>query len=43
MEPEAQSQDRDRDATTGRFPLAVFIVAELLCTGAIVASVLLWM
>ncbi len=43
MKIEAQSQDRDREATTRRFPLALFIVAELLCTGALVASVILWM
>jgi hypothetical protein len=39
----SQSKDRDREATTGRFPLALFVVAELLCTGALVASVILWM
>jgi hypothetical protein len=43
MKTEAQSQDRDREATTRRFPLALFVVAELLCTGALVASVVLWM
>jgi hypothetical protein len=53
MRTEAQSQsqsqsqsqdgDRDREATTGRFPLGLFIVCELLCTGALVASVILWM
>jgi hypothetical protein len=43
MKIEAQSQDRNREATTRRFPLALFIVAELLCTGALVASVILWM
>jgi hypothetical protein len=41
MTTEAQSQhhdrDRDREATTGRFPFALFIVAELLCTGSLVA------
>ena len=42
MEAESKSQDRDREATTGRFPLALFVVAELLCTGVLVASVLLW-
>jgi hypothetical protein len=52
---QSQSQDRDREATTGRFPttgrfsttdrfpLALFVVVELLCTGALVASVILWM
>jgi hypothetical protein len=43
MKTEAQSQDRDREATTGRFALAVFVVTELLCTGALVAAVILWM
>jgi hypothetical protein len=42
-ETQSQSQDRDREATTGRFPLALFVVVELLCTGALVASVILWM
>ena len=42
-EAQSQSQDRDREATTGRFPLAWFVVCELLCTGALVASVILWM
>ena len=42
MKTEAHSQDRDNEATTGRFPLALFVVAELLCTGALVASVVLW-
>ena len=37
MKTEAQSQDRDCEATTSRFPLAVFVVAELLCTGALIA------
>jgi hypothetical protein len=37
-----QSQDRDREAATGRFPLALFVLAELLCTGVLVASVILW-
>jgi hypothetical protein len=47
MKTEAQSQsatqDRDREATTRRSPLAWFVVCELLCTGALVASVILWM
>jgi hypothetical protein len=42
VKTEARSQDRDREATTGRFPLALLVVAELLCTGALVASLLLW-
>ena len=41
-ESQSESQDRDREAETGRFPLVVFIVAELLCTGVLVASVILW-
>jgi hypothetical protein len=51
MKTEAQSQSQDREATTGRFPLAstdrfplvLFVLVELLCTGALVASVILWM
>jgi hypothetical protein len=42
-ETQSQSQDRDYEATTRRFPFAVFVVVELLCTGALVASVILWM
>jgi hypothetical protein len=54
-EAQSQPQDRDREATTrrfpttsrfsttDRFPLALFVVVELLCTGALVASVILWM
>ena len=41
-EPESQSQDRAREATAGRIPLALFVVVELLCTGALVASLILW-
>ena len=36
MKTEAQSHNRDRNATTARFGLAAFVVAELLCTGALV-------
>jgi hypothetical protein len=36
MKTEAQSQDRDREATRARFPFALYVVAELLCTGALV-------
>ena len=43
MKTETHSQDRDREATTGRFPLALFVVCELICTGVLVASVILWM
>ena len=42
MKTEAQSRNRDREATA-RFPLALFVVAELLCTGALVALVVLYM
>jgi hypothetical protein len=42
VKTEAHSQDQDREATTGRFPLALFGVAELLCTGALIGSVILW-
>jgi hypothetical protein len=42
-ETQSPSQNRDRGATTRRFPLALFVVVELLCTGALVASVILWM
>ncbi len=42
MNTETQSQDRDREPTNGRFPLALFVVAELLCTGALIGSVILW-
>jgi hypothetical protein len=42
-ETQSQPQDRDREATTGRFPLALFVVCELICTGVLVASVILWM
>lgn len=41
METEGQSRSRDRDATTTRFGLGLFVVAELLCTGALVVWVLL--
>jgi hypothetical protein len=41
MKTEAQSDDRDREATTGRFPFALYVVAELLCTGGLVAWLLL--
>jgi hypothetical protein len=36
------TQDREREAMNGRFPVALFVVAELLCTGALIASVILW-
>ena len=34
MRTEAQSQDPDREATTGRFPLGLIVACEVLCTGA---------
>ena len=42
MKTETQSPDRNREPTTGRFRLALFVAAELLCTGVVVASVILW-
>ena len=41
MKTEAQSSNRDREATTARFGLGLFVVAELLCTGALVVWVFL--
>ena len=43
MKTEAQSRNRDREATTARFRPGLFAVAELLCTGALVALVALSM
>jgi hypothetical protein len=43
MKAKAQPQAPDHEAATRRFPLALFIVAELLCTGALVAAAVLWM
>jgi hypothetical protein len=43
MKTEAQPRNRDRGATTVRFRLALFVVAELLCTGALIALVGLYM
>ena len=42
-EAQSQSQDPDPEAMTGRFPLGWFVACEVLCTGALVASVILWM
>ena len=42
MRTEAQPRDRDPEAT-GRFPITLFVVVELLCTAALVAAVILWM
>ena len=41
MKTEAQSNNRDREATTARFGLALFVAAEVLCTGALVVWVFL--
>ena len=43
MKAKAQSQAPDHDAAARRFPLALFIVADVLCTGALVAAAILWM
>ena len=48
MQTEAKSQDRDREATSrrfsiGGFSIGVFVVAELLCTGALIAGLVIWM
>jgi hypothetical protein len=32
---------RDESQAAGRFPLALFVIAELLCTGALIAWVVL--
>ena len=42
MRTEAQPRDRDPEAP-GRFPIALFVVFELLCTAAFVAAAILWM
>ena len=41
MKTDTQSHNRDRQATTARFRLGLFVVAELLCTGALVVWVFL--
>ena len=43
MHPEAQPEDRDREATTGRVSLALLVVAELLCTGTVIVLLIAWM
>jgi hypothetical protein len=43
MKAKAQSEGPDREATTRRFSFALFVVAELLCTGALVAAAIHWM
>ena len=42
MKTQFQSSNRDPEATTSRFPLGLFVVAELLCTGALVVWLLLY-
>ena len=41
MKTAFQSANRDPNATTSRFRIGVFVVAELLCTGALVVWLLL--
>jgi hypothetical protein len=43
MRSEPQSKSRDGEATTARSRLALFVVAELLCTGAFVTLLVLYM
>ena len=43
MKTEAQPRRRDHEATSARSRLGLLVVAELLCTGALVAFVLLYM
>jgi hypothetical protein len=43
MKTEAPSHNREPELTTSRFRLTLFVVAELLCTGALVAVVVLYM
>ena len=43
MKTGANSHNADREAPTARFRLALFVVAELVCTGALVAFVVLYM
>jgi len=43
MKAEAQSHNPDREATTDRSLFGLFVVAELLCTGALIALVVLHM
>jgi hypothetical protein len=38
MKTDGPTNDRDREAT-GRLTFAVFVLAELLCTGALIAWV----
>ena len=41
MKPAAESKNPHRQPTTTRFNLVLFVVVELLCTGAVVAWVVL--
>jgi hypothetical protein len=44
MNSDDKSDDRDREPSAGagaRFPLALFVMAELVCTGALIAWLLL--
>jgi hypothetical protein len=43
MKAKALSEAPDREATTRRFSLALFVVAGLLCTGALVTAAIHWM
>jgi hypothetical protein len=43
MKTDAQSNNHGREATTARFRLGLFVVSELLCTGALVALLVLYM
>ena len=43
MTTDNRSDDRDREARQANagFPLALFVIAELLCTGALIALIVL--
>ena len=41
-ETQSQPQDRHRGAMALSLPFALFVVCELVCTGVLVASVILW-
>ena len=43
MKAKGQFEAPDREPATRRFPLVLFVVAELLCTGALVAAAIHWM
>ena len=40
--PPGRSASRDESRPIAGFTLTLFVVAELLCTGALVASLILW-